>query len=195
MFFFDLFLFALINADAQTPLFSIQLARVLSAWTPNISAALVLLALLFGSPAVRRTMLMLLLSMATAWAITRLIRWGFPAPRPFQLEMGTLWVQHGGRASFPSQHASGAFALAMALALGVTRHRKALVVLGFAAAIGICWSRVHLGVHFPSDVIAGALVGSIGAVIVWNATFWLRRRRYLRAVPHIKKLRLRLRTQ
>lgn len=195
MFFFDPFLFALINADAQTPLFSIQLARVLSAWTPNISAALVLLALLFGSPAVRRTMLMLLLSMATAWAITRLIRWGFPAPRPFQLEMGTLWVQHGGRASFPSQHASGAFALAMALALGVTRHRKALVALGFAAAMGICWSRIHLGVHFPSDVIAGALVGSIGAVIVWNVTFWLRRRRYLRAVPHLKKWRLHLRSQ
>ena len=195
MFFFDPFLFALINADAQTPWFSIEFARVLSAWTPNISAILVIIALLFGSPAVRRTMLMLLLSMATAWLIARLIRWGFPAPRPFQLNLGTLWIQHGGRASFPSQHASGAFALAMALSLGVTRHRKALVALGWTAAIGVAWSRVHLGVHFPSDVMAGAVVGISAALLVWNAAFWLRSRRYLRVAPHIKKLRLRIKAQ
>lgn len=195
MFFFDHFLFALFNADAQTPWFSIQLARLLSAWVPNISAVLVLLALLLGSPSVRRTMLMLLLSMATAWLIARLIRWGFPAPRPFQLNLGTLWVQHGGRASFPSQHACGAFALAMALSLGVTRHRKALVALAWTAAIGIAWSRVHLGVHFPSDVMAGALVGISSALLVWNIAFWLRSRRHLRLVPHLKQLRLRWATR
>lgn len=195
MFFFDPFLFALFNADAQTPWFSIQLARLLSAWVPNISAVLVLLALLLGSPSVRRTMLMLLLSMATAWLIARLIRWGFPAPRPFQLNLGTLWVQHGGRASFPSQHACGAFALAMALSLGVTRHRKALVALAWTAAIGIAWSRVHLGVHFPSDVMAGAVVGISSALLVWNIAFWLRSRRHLRLVPHLKQLRLRWATR
>lgn len=195
MFFFDPFLFALFNADAQTPWFSIQLARLLSAWVPNISAVLVLLALLLGSPSVRRTMLMLLLSMATAWLIARLIRWGFPAPRPFQLNLGTLWVQHGGRASFPSQHACGAFALAMALSLGVTRHRKALVALAWTAAIGIAWSRVHLGVHFPSDVMAGAVVGISSALLIWNIAFWLRSRRHLRLVPHLKQLRLRWATR
>lgn len=111
------FLFALFNADENTPWLSIQLARVLSSWIPNISAVLVLGTLVFGSAAARRSMLMLLLSMATAWAMVKLIRWGFPTQRPFQLDMGTLWVHHGGRSSFPSQHASGAFALAMAIRL------------------------------------------------------------------------------
>lgn len=192
MFFFDPFLYALLNADAQTHWFSIQSARILSAWLPNISGVLVVLALVFGSPAVRRTMLMLLLSMATAWLIARLIRWGFPAPRPFQLNQGTQWIQHGGRASFPSMHASGAFALAMAITLGGTRHRKLLVALAWGAAIGVAWSRAHLGVHFPSDLMAGALVGIFSAVLVWNAAFWLRRRRYLRLAAHIKRLRRRL---
>ena len=191
MFFFDPFLFALLNADAQTPWISIQMARIISGWLPNISAVLVLGALVFGSPATRRTMLMLLLSMATAWLIVRLIRWGFPTQRPYQLDMGTLWVQHGGRSSFPSQHASGAFALAMAITLGVTRHRKWLVALAWVAAIGIGWSRIHLGVHFASDVLAGALVGITAATLVWNIAFWLRRRGHLRVVPHIKQLRLR----
>lgn len=192
MFFFDPFLYALLNADAQTPWFSIQAARILSAWLPNISGALVLLALAFGSPALRRTMLLLLLSMATAWLIARLIRWGFPAPRPFQLNQGTQWIQHGGRASFPSMHASGAFALAMSITLGCTRHRKLLVALAWGAAIGVTWSRAHLGVHFPSDLMAGALLGVGSAVLVWHATFWLRSRRYLRLVPRIRQLRLRL---
>lgn len=192
MFFFDHALFMLLNADTQTPWFSIQFARLLSAWVPNLSAILVAIALLFGSPALRRSLLLLLLSMATAWLIARLIRWGFPAPRPFQLNLGTLWIQHGGRASFPSQHASGAFALAMALSLGVTRHRKALVALAWTAAIGMAWSRVHLGVHFPSDVMAGALVGIGSALLVWNTAFWLRNRRHLRLVPHIRQLRLRM---
>ena len=192
MFFFDPFLYALINANAQTPWFSIELARLASGWLPNISGVLVVLALVFGSPAVRRTMLMLLLSMATAWVIARLIRWGFPAPRPFQLNQGTQWIQHGGRASFPSMHASGAFALAMAITLGGTRHRKLLVALAWGAAIGVAWSRIHLGVHFPSDIAAGALVGIISAVIVWNLAYLLRRKRCLRLVPRIKRLRARL---
>lgn len=192
MFFFDPFLYALINANAQTPWFSIELARLASGWLPNISGVLVLLALLFGSPAVRRTMVMLLLSMAVAWVIARLIRWGYPAPRPFQLHMGTQWISHGGRASFPSMHACGAFALATAISLGGTRHRKWLVALAWVAAITVGWSRIHLGVHFPSDIAAGALVGIISAVIVWNLAYLLRRKRCLRLVPRIKRLRARL---
>ena len=77
----------------------------------------------------------------------------------------------------------------------MTRHRKALVALGWTAAIGVAWSRVHLGVHFPSDVMAGAVVGISAALLVWNAAFWLRSRRYLRVAPHFKKLRLRLKAQ
>jgi hypothetical protein len=91
MFFFDPFLFALFNADAQTHWFSIQLARALSAWLPNLSGILVLIALVFGSPATRRTMLMLLLSMATAWLIARLIRWGFPA----RARSSSIWARYG----------------------------------------------------------------------------------------------------
>ena len=194
MFFFDPFLFALFNADEQTHWLSIQLARVLSSWLPNISAVLVLGSLALGSPSVRRNMLMLLLSMATAWLVVKLIRWGFPAPRPFHLNLGTRWIEHDGRAGFPSLHASGAFALAMALSLGATRHHKPLIWLSWTAAAGIAWSRVHLGVHFVSDVLAGSLVGIGGALVVWSLAFQLRYRRQLRVVPHIKRLRSALAT-
>jgi undecaprenyl-diphosphatase len=66
--------------------------------------------------------------------------------------------------SMPSGHAMTAFAGAVVLAAVVPRARWALLGL----AVGIALSRVYLGVHYPSDVIAGAALGAaIGAVAAW----------------------------
>ncbi|CAM4362924.1 phosphatase PAP2 family protein [Comamonas aquatilis] len=180
MFSFDPALYALVNANAQTPLLSIEAARFISGWVPNLSLIVVALGFVRGSPALRRSLVLLLMSMAIAWCIARLIRWGFPTPRPAQLNMGTQWLQHGGRASFPSMHASGAFALAMAVSLGSMRHRTTLVAFAWMAALAMAWSRVHLGVHFPSDVMGGALVGICGAYLAWRLLLGIRRQRGLR---------------
>jgi PAP2 superfamily len=56
--------------------------------------------------------------------------------------------------SFPSAHASTAFAGALAYSrLGVPAAPL------YALAVGLSWSRLYLGVHYPSDVLAGALLG------------------------------------
>ncbi len=66
--------------------------------------------------------------------------------------------------SMPSGHAMNAFAGAVLLAMAVPRARGPL--LGLAALIAL--SRVYLGVHFPSDVIAGAILGAaVGAAAAW----------------------------
>lgn len=68
--------------------------------------------------------------------------------------------------SFPSGHAAGAFAFSAFLATIVVtsaapRRTKVLAVVGLAAlATGIALSRVYLGVHFPTDVTAGAALGT-----------------------------------
>jgi undecaprenyl-diphosphatase len=57
--------------------------------------------------------------------------------------------------SFPSGHATVGFACATVLALAVPRLKYPL----FALAALIAWSRVYVGVHYPLDVLAGAVVG------------------------------------
>ena len=69
--------------------------------------------------------------------------------------------------SMPSGHAMNAFTGAVLLGAVVPRARWPL--LGLAALIAL--SRVYLGVHFPSDVIAGAILGAaVGAAAAWLLT-------------------------
>lgn len=72
--------------------------------------------------------------------------------------------------SFPSGHAVTAFALAFAVS---SVWRKAALVM-FIYAVLICVSRVVLLAHHPSDVVAGALTGVIGAMFV---RYWFAARR------------------
>jgi undecaprenyl-diphosphatase len=76
--------------------------------------------------------------------------------------------------SFPSGHATqaSAFWLSLVLALRATRVTPfALRAAGIGATalfLGVAWSRVYLGVHYPSDVLAGVILGSGWAL-------WVRR--------------------
>lgn len=64
--------------------------------------------------------------------------------------------------SFPSNHAANIFALAMVLSW----YYRKLFLLWFTIAVIVGFSRVYVGVHYPLDVVAGALVGITCAICV-----------------------------
>ena len=72
--------------------------------------------------------------------------------------------------SFPSGHTSTAFATATALT--ITFKKWYVVVPAYAWATGVGYSRLYLGEHYPSDVLAGAIVGT-GSAILCN---WLNKK-------------------
>lgn len=72
----------------------------------------------------------------------------------------------GGRYGFPSCHAANTFGLAFYLMLVV--RRKALTGLLVAWALVTCYSRAYLGVHYPGDLLTGALLGLAGAALCYT---------------------------
>ena len=73
-----------------------------------------------------------------------------------------LLIHHAADNSFPSDHSTVAFAAAFAV-LVFYRRLGALLVLG---AIGVAVSRVLLGVHYPIDVAASAVIGAASAAVI-----------------------------
>jgi len=86
-------------------------------------------------------------------------------PRPFVDEPSTvhLLVAHAADPGFPSDHATAAFAIAVAILL---RNRR-WGLLAMAMAVALAVGRVAVGVHFPTDVLAGAALGSATALLLY----------------------------
>lgn len=78
--------------------------------------------------------------------------------------------------SFPSSHASNHFALAVFLILFFYHKWKWILPIGLLWAGSISFAQVYVGVHFPIDVISGAVLGSIiayvmGTILLANKAF------------------------
>ncbi len=102
-----------------------------------------------------------LLALGVAQVIGKL----WDRPRPYEAHPGNahLFLSPSPDPSFPSDHATAAFALAVAVFL---HHRRAgWLMLGMATALSV--SRVATGTHYPSDVIGGALLGTFAALAIY----------------------------
>jgi undecaprenyl-diphosphatase len=90
------------------------------------------------------------------------------AARPFITFAGKVvpLVQESGFSSFPSGHAT----LMFALALGVYSYNRRWGIVMFAFAFLISAARIVAGVHYPLDILVGALLGLFisGIVLVWD---------------------------
>jgi undecaprenyl-diphosphatase len=113
----------------------------------------------------RRAAVAAALSAALALAIGKAISELVDRARPFVADPSGvhLFSNHAADAGFPSDHATAAFAIAVAILL----RKRGWGIAALAAATVLSVGRVALGVHYPSDVLAGAALGAAAALALW----------------------------
>jgi undecaprenyl-diphosphatase len=97
--------------------------------------------------------------------VKRRVRRPRPCERTPGVDVASIAWFPSDRFSFPSGHALNAFALASVLALGY----PPAAPLALALAANVAASRVVLGLHWLSDVVAGAAVGAAIGLVAWMA--------------------------
>ncbi|HEX2976636.1 MAG TPA: phosphatase PAP2 family protein [Bacteroidales bacterium] len=96
-------------------------------------------------------------SLATL-AITQGLKFSINRQRPFVTYPDIMQKTRAGDPSFPSGHTSAAFSFATSISLSYSKWY--FVVPSYAWAGTVAYSRMRLGAHYPSDVLAGALIGT-----------------------------------
>jgi undecaprenyl-diphosphatase len=105
--------------------------------------------------------------------------------RPFVADPAIhVLVHHGPDRSFPSDSATGAFAIGVALYAYAPPWGRALLVLAVALAVG----RVAVGMHYPTDVLTGAALGAATAVVLHAAPIRRRLERVADALSRVASL-------
>jgi undecaprenyl-diphosphatase len=78
-------------------------------------------------------------------------------------------IAHGGGVSLPSDHATAAFTLALAVGAFLDRTWGEIL---FVAAVAIGFARVWAGLHYPGDILAAAIIAGLAVLEVWVASRW-----------------------
>jgi membrane-associated phospholipid phosphatase len=117
-----------------------------------------------GHPDGRRAALAAGVSAGLALLVAHFLAGAVDRPRPFvDHPSAHLFVKHAADPGFPSDHATAAFAIAMAVWLRL----RVLGALALVLAAVLALARVAIGVHYPADVVAGAAIGITAALALW----------------------------
>ncbi len=98
--------------------------------------------------------------------LTSVLKYSVNRERPFEKYPDIFKKADAGSPSFPSGHTSSSFATATSLSLAWPRWY--VIAPSFAYAGTMAYSRMHLGVHYPSDVAVGALIGAGSAYLTFK---------------------------
>lgn len=163
MIIFDYFLFEKINQFVGQYFWLDSLSIFFAKYLGYILVAILILSLLKDFNKYRQMVIQALgAGILARLGIVELIRFLFPVPRPFIENNINVLLNHINSPSFPSGHASFYFAISTVVYV----YNKKAGILFLIASFLISISRVFVGLHWPSDILAGAVIGVLSGWLI-----------------------------
>lgn len=103
--------------------------------------------------------------------VTYALKYSINRDRPFLTYPDIINKVDEGSPSFPSGHTSSAFATATSLSLNFPQWYVVVPSYLWAGTVG--YSRMHLGVHYPGDVLGGMITGAGSAFLTFKLNKWI----------------------
>ena len=164
-------LFYFINNGLENPFFDFLMPAITNFGSFIAMGIICVVLYIFGGENTRKVALLGLAALLLANVAVYLLKIIIAEPRPFNvLPHVDLLVSESEIYSFPSGHSASSFAVMMVIGLKYRLHIKGKAyrllypLLAFAALIA--FSREYIGVHYPLDVVFGAIVGILSALVV-----------------------------
>lgn len=124
---------------------------------------------------IKRKGIVMVESIIVSTVVSKSMKFIINRERPFVTYPYLEKRSDGGSPSFPSGHTEAAFATATSLSLAFPKWYVIVPSYIYAGSVG--YSRMHLGVHYPSDVVVGALVGTASSYFTYRGNMWLQGRK------------------
>ncbi|MRG87421.1 phosphatase PAP2 family protein [Salinibacillus xinjiangensis] len=160
----DQYAFQLINQKLKCKLFDLILPRITHLGGATCTISFLLFIIMLSQSMLRLIAIKSLLSLALSHLIVHIIKKIYCRERPYvklpDIQLGTHPLKDY---SFPSGHTTAVFSIAIVFNL----YSSPLSIILLPVAFLVGFSRMYLGLHYPTDCIIGAILGTISSIMVY----------------------------
>jgi len=160
----DIQIFYLINLNMQNPFFDFLMPLISQVGYFSFWIIISILIFIFGGEKGKKVAVLAIIALITGYFLTEILKYIVARPRPFDVLEGVRVLTPIGDYSWPSGHSVASFTAATIIG---KEYGLIYFIIFIIFASLIAFSRIYNGVHYPSDVISGALIGIlIGLVFI-----------------------------